>query len=111
LGRIGRNVVKSSQSFKISSQAILIAIKPQTARIKQFCANGGVLDEYLQVYFKGKRRHDCSNASFCAKLIEDVFVKQGILPDDNSNVIRRLMIEVITGAEEDYVVIRFFENK
>jgi hypothetical protein len=53
--------------------------------------------------FKDKRRHDPCNMEI--KLFQDGLVKAGVIPDDNSDVVKLLQIIVETGCKQDKVII------
>jgi hypothetical protein len=62
---------------------------------------------HYEIYYKDKRRHDCSNAFI--KLYEDGLVRSGILPDDDSKHITSISVSVTTGADEDKILINIYE--
>jgi len=63
---------------------------------------------HYDIYYKGNRRHDCSNAFI--KLYEDGLVKSGVIPDDDSKHITNISISVFTGSDKDEIVINIYET-
>ena len=57
--------------------------------------------------FKDARRRDIDNFSSCPALkgIQDALVHAGVIPDDSTRYVRARTVEVITGADADYVTI------
>jgi Holliday junction resolvase RusA-like endonuclease len=60
----------------------------------------------VEARYKGRMRHDPDN--LYVKPILDALVDMGILPDDNGEVIKYLVLTARNGMESDEVVIRIF---
>ncbi len=67
--------------------------------------------EYLQFdfYFKGKL-HDASNNSYMQKLLEDSFIKEGILINDSPKYYNKIILTSNKAEHDDYCIVTFKEK-
>ncbi len=61
---------------------------------------------FFEIEYKGNRRHDPDNC--CVKLFIDGLVKEGIIEDDNSDIVKEIAIRCNNG-EQDKVIIHINE--